>query len=105
MTSARPTKIRITSIIDNWSMNRIHALRDRDSAVALRRGEALVAFNRKGTIARIIDCAGAVHTYYAEPKTVFDIQTLSDMVERGFWIELTVGAKARKTAKKLKLAA
>jgi hypothetical protein len=105
MTSIRPTKVRITSIIDNWSMNRIHALRDQDRATALKRGEALVAFNRKMTIARVIDCVGGVHTYYAEPKTIFDMQTLSDMVERGFWMELTVGAKARKTAKKLKLAA
>ena len=105
MTSIRPTKVRITSIVESWSMNKIHALREDSRAIALKRGEALVAFNRKNTIARVIDCIGGVHTYYAEPKTIFDMQTLSDMVERGFWIELTVGAKARKTAKRLKLAA
>ena len=105
MTQIRPQKVRITSIVDAWSMNKIHALREDSRSIALKRGEALVAFNRKGTIARIIDCVGAVHTYYAEPKTVFDIQTLSDLVERGFWIQLSVGAQARKQAKKLKMAA
>ena len=105
MTQIRPTKVRIISIVDEWSMNRIHALRDDSRAIALKRGEALVAFNRKMTIARIIDCVGGVHTYYAEPKTVFDIQTLSDLVDRGFWMQLTVGAKARGKAKKLKIAA
>jgi len=86
-------------------MNKIHALRGDRRAIALKRGEALVAFNRKLTIARIIDCVGGVHTYYAEPKTVFDIQTLSELVDRGFWMQLTVGGQARKTAKKLKIAA
>jgi hypothetical protein len=86
-------------------MNKIHALREDSRAIALKRGEALVAFNRKGTIARLVDCVGAVHTYYAEPKTVFDIQTLSALVERGFWIQLTVGASAREKAKKLRMAA
>ena len=105
MTSIRPVKVRIIAIIGEWSMNRVHALREDSRAIALKRGEALVAFNRKGTIARIIDCVGAVHTYYAEPKTVFDIQTLSDLVERGFWMQLNVGAQARKTAKKLRIAA
>jgi hypothetical protein len=105
MTSIRPAKVRITSIVDDWSMNKIHALRDDSRAAALKRGEALVAFNRRLTIARIIDCTGAVHTYYAEPKTVFDIETLSGLVDRGFWMKLSVGARARRIARKILKAA
>ena len=102
---SQTNRIRITAIVDEWSMNRIHALREDKRARRLQTGEALVAFNKKLTIARFIDCTGAVHTYYSDPHEVFDLATLSHLVESGFWVELEVGRQVRKKAAKLHLLA
>ncbi|MGB5812043.1 MAG: hypothetical protein WBG86_16020 [Polyangiales bacterium] len=98
-------KLRVTKIVEEWNMNCVHKLREDKGSRTLKKGDCLVAFNKKQTIGRIIDFAGGVHTYYARKKEVFDIQSLSALVETGFYIELSVGAKTRQQASELKRAA
>jgi hypothetical protein len=99
------TALRITNIIERWDMRGVHKLRTGRPARSLKRGQCLIAFNKAMTIGRIIDEAGGVHTYYAEPRESFDIDSLSALVHRGFWIELRVGQTARAKAAELKHAA
>ncbi len=97
--------LRIVAIVDAWNMNGVHKLRGDKRSTALKRGQCLIAFNRKLTIGRIIDSEGGVHTYYAPPKEIFDIASVSQMVSDGFWVELRVGAKVRQKASDLELVA
>lgn len=96
--------MRITAIIEDWHMGKVHKLREDRRAKKLKRGQCLIAFNRKMTIGRIIDPLGGVHTYYAAKKSVFDVDALSAMVADGFWVELKVGSSTRKQASELKAA-
>ena len=94
--------LRIVSIIENWDMRGVHKLRTGREATALSRGQCLVAFNKAMTIGRIVDVAGGIHTYYTEPKEIFDIDSLSARVTRGFWVALRVGKATQQAARKLR---
>ena len=86
----KPIKLRIVGIILEWNMNSIHSLRKRAEQYPLARNQCLIAFNRKQTIARIIDCMGGVHTYYSEKNQAFDVEELNNLVHDSFHVSIYV---------------
>ncbi len=103
--AARPTALRIDVIVERWDMRGVHKLRKDRRALALKSGTCLVAFNKALTIGRIIDYAGGIHTYYAEPKEIFDTTSLSELLQDGFFIDLRLGQKTQQQASRLERAA
>ena len=98
-------RVLIVRVIANWDMRRKHDLREGRAASALLRGEVLVAFNVRRNMARIIDCVGAVHDYYADRGVRFDVGVLERMTQVGISLELVVGRSEVVRARKLKLVA
>ena len=84
-------RVRVRDVIKGWDMRRKHALREGEKARALKRGQCLVAFNRALTMARIIDCEGGVHDYYADQGVEYDLATVADQLMRGLFVDLDVG--------------
>ncbi len=76
-------------VIKGWDMRRVHDLREGLHAQRLKRGQCIVAFNVARTMARIIDCEWGVHNYYESAG--FNLQRLSEMMQRGFYVTLDVG--------------
>jgi len=98
-------RVRIARVVANWDMRRKHDLREGKAAEVLRKGEVLVAFNVRRDMARIIDCVGAVHDYYANRGVKFDVGILERMTQEGIFLELEVGRSEVQKARKLKLVA
>ncbi len=84
------TAVRITTVLRGWDMRARHKARLKWMA-RLRPGQAVVLFNGRLTIARIIDAAGGVHDYYTQDSERFDEGSLYNMVERGLHVSLVVG--------------
>ena len=98
------TTVKITRIVLNWDMRQRHKIRTGRAARSLKKGEVLVAFNRAQTMARIIDCVGAVHDYYCSDGR-FDVNGLRKMVKDGIFLELRVGQSEKSAMSRLELAA
>ena len=90
-------RIRVAHVEAEWDMRRKHALREGTRAIRLKQGQCLVAFNRRLTMARIIDSEGGVHDYYADRGVKFDLEVLAEMMLRGFTVELDVGRPTRES--------
>lgn len=88
-------KCKVVHVQDGWNMSFTHELRTSPRAEKLKSGECIVAINVAETIARVIDCEGGVHNYYAPEGVKFDVKTLSDMMLRGIGIELEVAPKRK----------
>lgn len=97
------SRLRITKIFESWDMRKRHALRRKPSALNLKGGEVLLAFNARQTIARFIDCQGGVHDYYADKREMFDVTQLTQLVRAGLAVDLTVGTSEREKAQQLEL--
>lgn len=82
------SSLSIARVVDGWDMRVRHSLRDK-ALKGLKYGQCLVALNGKRTMARVIDCVGGVHDYYADPGMRFDMETLSQMLTQGFKVRLT----------------
>ncbi len=82
-------------------MRGVHKLRKHRKAKKLKSGDCIVAFNKASTMARIIDWKGGVHTYYAEPRQVFDLDALKRLVGSGFGVVLEPGITVRRQAEEL----
>jgi hypothetical protein len=87
--------IRITRIIENQDMRKIHKLRLREMK-KLKKGTCSVSFNKSKTIARIIDHLGGIHTFYADPQEIFNLDALKAWVMDAFFIEITAGRPSSK---------
>lgn len=85
------TSVRVRHVVKDWDMRRKHALREGAKANGLKRGQCIVAFNRALTMARIIDCEGGVHDYYADQGVVYDLALVRDQLRRGLLVVLDVG--------------
>lgn len=92
-------KCTVVHVEQGWNMSFKHDLRTSPRVEKLKPAECLVAFNVAETMARIIDCEGGVHDYYAPEGVKFDVKTLSDMMLRGIGIELEVRKRATTAAK------
>ena len=84
-------KVRVVHVTKAWDMRKKHALREGLRAARLKRGQCLVAYNKALTMARIIDCEGGVHDYYADPGELFDHDSLVRRMKRAFNVDLDVG--------------
>ena len=99
--TSNTVSLTIARVIDGWDMRMRHALREK-ALKGLKHGQCFVALNGRRTMARIIDCVGGVHDFYADPGMRFDMQTLSQMCVQGFKVKLT---GVMKYDKKLRIAA
>ena len=93
----------ISRIVDGWDMRKRHSLRRK--AWRIKKGEVLLAFNVRQTIARFVDAEGGVHDYYAPKGEMFDVPTLYDYVKSGIGVSLVVGASEESKADALRLVA
>lgn len=82
-------KVKVVHVETDVDMRMKHELRESKKAEKLKPGECLVAINRAKDMARIIDCEGGVHDYYAYAGMKFDVSEISGMMKRGLGIELT----------------
>ena len=89
-------RIKIVHVEPGWDMRLKHALREGIRAQRLKPGQCLVAFNRALTQARIIDCEGGVHDYYADQGVEYDLEELAAQLKRGLFVELEVGRHERR---------
>ncbi len=78
-------------------MRRKHALREGRRAKALKRGQCLVALNKRRNMARVIDCEGGVHDYYADQGVEYDLYELAAQMNRALFIDLDVGRHEKPT--------
>lgn len=85
---SQPVSLAIVRVVDGWDMRIRHALRDK-AMKGLKYGQCFVALNGRHTIARIIDCVGGVHDFYADAGMRFDLQTVSQMMTQGMKLKLT----------------
>lgn len=97
----RSVPIKVVDIIGEWDMRKMHPLRFHRKTKNLRQGSCVIAFNRKQSMARIIDWAGGVHTYYAEKGEIFDMESLRELVNKAFYVDLKPGVKATHRASDL----
>lgn len=97
--------VKIEDIITGWDMRKVHALRTHKLTKRLRQGSCIVAFNNKQSMARIIDWAGGVHSYYAAQGEVFDLDSLRELVNAAFYVDLRPGVVAKKHEADLEWAA
>lgn len=98
-------RVKVVHVEKAWDMRRKHALREGTRARALRPGQCLVAFNKALNMARIIDCEGGVHDYYADQGVVYDLEEVAAQFERGLNVELDVGRHETESVSKLRVAA
>ena len=84
-------KLKVVQLVQGWDMRRKHELRESLRARALKRGQCLVAINVARSMARIIDCEGGVHDYYADVGGEYDLYEVAAQIERGLNVELDVG--------------
>jgi hypothetical protein len=96
--------VRITHLIVGWDMRQRHKLRKGKKANSLKPGECLVAFNRSQKMARIIDCTGAIHDYYADEGR-FSVDRLKKEVKAGIYLDLRVGQSEKRKVSKIERAA
>ena len=82
-----PVSLSIARVVDGWDMRVRHELRDQ-ALDKLRHGQCLVALNGKRTMARIIDCVGGIYDLYADHGMRFDIDTVSQMMQKGMKVRL-----------------
>lgn len=73
-----PGHVRVTRIIRNTDMRQTRALAERALNSTLSQGCAWLHLNRRYTMARLVDCVGGVHTYYAPKGTLFDAWLLQE---------------------------
>lgn len=91
----KPSTVQIVHLVKDWDMRLRHSLREGRKASGLKRSQALLAFNRAGTMARIIDASGAVHDFYAEAGEEFDVTAVSNQLSYGFNVTLKVGREEK----------
>lgn len=88
MATSQAVSLAIVRVIDGWDMRRRHKLREK-SMKGLKYGQCVVALNGRHSMARVIDCVGGVHDYYADDGMRFDMQTVSQMMTQGLKLKLT----------------
>lgn len=69
--------IEVVSIITETDMRGVHKVR---ASVRCKAGEGRLFINKRLTIARLIDAARAVHTYYAPMDEKFNVALLQGMM-------------------------
>jgi hypothetical protein len=65
--------------------------------------EVILALNRKRKLARLVDAAGAVHSYYAPNGMRYDVKRLQELATDAIGIKLEsmiAGRKARPPRKR-----
>ena len=89
------TQVRVVRLVTCADLRKIHAWRR--GVGRLKSGEAVLYINRSQTMARLIDSARAVHTYYAPDGMEFDIGLLQKHVA-ALSLELTLSHNDAKRA-------
>lgn len=72
---ARYATVTITRLVKKVDLRCIHKYRNRYRR-QLRTGEAVLLLNTAEDKCRLIDSAGGVHNYYADPGDVFDVKAI-----------------------------
>lgn len=88
-------RVRVVHVVHGWDMRQKHILREGRWARALKPGQCLLAFNRRLDMARLIDCEGGVHDWYADQGEEFDLEGVAARMQRAFYVEMDVGQHER----------
>jgi len=78
--------IGVVKLVEKWDMRAIHSLRLGRAAQALKPGTCIVAFNKRETIAMIVDSRGGV--YHAYEPDGFDLTALTEEIKLGLAVVL-----------------
>jgi hypothetical protein len=95
----------IKGVIQNYDCRRIHRLRGLRAARQLAQMEVLLALNRERKLARIVDSAGAIHSYYAPKGTRYDVKRLQEIATDALGLQLEMARPIRATRPARKKAA
>lgn len=81
--------LRITKVVTDVDMRGVHKLRKQWHGLKTAK-EACLLLNRSRTIARVIDYAKGVHTFYAEKGRVFDEKAIAEAIRAFGGLRVTV---------------
>ena len=88
------SRIYVVKLVENWDMRGVHGLRLGRAAQALKPRTCIVAFNKRETIAMIVDSRGGVYHVY-EPDG-FDLEDLTEEIRLGLAVVIVDKTKAAK---------
>jgi hypothetical protein len=88
-------RVKIVRVIKNWDMRKTRGLAFSLPANRLKKGEALIAFNASGTMARLVDSGHSCITLWSNGGEVFDINAVTAKLKKGMFIEFTKTKKAK----------
>ena len=71
--------VRVTQVVLKHDMRKIHTSR-RSLCRGLGRGEAVLALNKRCTIARVVDASGAIYQMYCDEAECFDVDEIQTRV-------------------------
>ena len=92
-----PASVRIVKLLENHDMRGCHAQRAKRGVAALKPGQAILAFNKAGTIARVYGCEGVLVANLYCPEGKWDLEELKEWVAEGLNLDLmTQTAQVRK---------
>ncbi len=87
--------VTIKKIITDWDMRKVYDLQHHASVGRLDDSEVLLALNKSRTMARFIDNEEGVHTYYAPPRTRYDVNALHEIATAAIGITLSRTARGK----------
>ena len=85
----------IKKIMADWDMRKVYDLQHHASVGRLDDNEVLLALNKARTIVRFIDNEEGVHTYYAPPRTRYDVDALHEIATAAIGITLSQTARGK----------
>ena len=90
--------VTIKKLITDWDMRKVYDLQSHASVGRLDNSEVLLALNKARTIARFIDNEEGVHTYYAPPRTRYDVNALHEIATAAIGITLERKVRLKRVA-------
>ncbi len=86
----------IAGIVTDWDMRPVHTLPPGQRY--LNDSEVILCLNTRLTIARFVDSASAIHTYYAPDGEQFNLDAIEDMATDAIGIQLRRRIQLRRVA-------
>lgn len=87
------SNVYVTHIEWEWDMRSKLPLLNHHRARRLKLGECFIAFNRRCSMARIVDGVGGFHEFRADTGEAFDVNAIVDLMRKGWYVPLELGAK------------
>jgi hypothetical protein len=86
----------ITRIVTDWDMRSVHNLPPGQRG--LYGSQVILCLNSRMTIARLVDSAAGIHTYYAPDREQFDLRAIENIATDAIGIKLKRYVHLRRVA-------